>query len=465
MRIAADRAWAREEFGDAALGSKRRTDRLIAMAAGVASAPDGRITSVFCDGASREGSFRFVENGHIHPRAIAEAPYRAAARRASAYSYVFVPVDGTSLNIIDRKRTKGLGLIGSRGFGVTGMQVMSAIAVAPDGAPLGLCDIRFWTRLRRSPRCGRHDKRDVRQKETAHWLDAVGSVHQNFVAHAPNCTPWFQLDRGADARPVLELCLARGLTATVRASWNRSLWKGGAAPDRYLWEYLDRKRIQGTTSIEVPPRNGQPRRVANLSIRFAEVVLDLHNDHRRHRRPGRFSAVLVRETGVVPCGQARIEWLLLTTYTVEDLDDALAVIDGYATRWTIEEFHRTWKSGACDVETTQLRAVDHIERWATILAAVAIRIVRLAKLARTEPELPATVELKQSEIDAIILTKKRTKYSPGQTPTIGEAVTWLAEIGGYTGKSSGGPPGPQVISRGMLRLQALADYLERQGEK
>jgi Transposase Tn5 dimerisation domain len=91
--------------------------------------------------------------------------------------------------------------------------------------------------------------------------------------------------------------------------------------------------------------------------------------------------------------------------------------------------------------------------------------MRLSKLARTEPELPATVELKQSEIDAIILTKKKTKYSRGQVPTIGEAVLWLAEIGGYTGKTSGGPPGAEVLSRGIMRIQALADYLESGAEK
>ncbi len=152
----------------------------------------------------------------------------------------------------------------------------------------------------------------------------------------------------------------------------------------------------------------------------------------------------------------------MTTHPVADLEDALIVIDGYACRWTIEDFHRAWKSGCCQVETTQLRSRDHIQRWATILAAVAVRVMRLTKLARTEPELPATVELRQSEIDAIIVTRKRTGRSPGDVPTIGQAVTWLAEIGGYTGKSSGGPPGATVITRGLLRIEALAAYLEIQ---
>jgi Transposase DNA-binding/Transposase DDE domain len=368
MNCCADRAWAQEEFGDAMLGSTRRTDRLVSVASGVATAPNGRITAVFADAAGREGAFRFVENERVDPRSIGEAAFRACTRRANAYSYVFVPVDGTSLNITDWQRAKGLGIVGARFVGATGLQVMSAIAVAPDGAPLGLCDLRFWTRRGRVRPRGPNDTRKLRSKETVHWLETLGTVQRDFSLHAPNCTPWFQLDRGGDAWPVLETCVANGLTVTVRSSWNRCLWKGGDKPDKYLWEQLERKPVRGTIRVELPPRTGRPGRTAELSIRFAEVVLDLHNRKGKRRRPGPFSAVLVGETGRVPDGVERIEWLLLTTYPVDDLDDALAVIDGYTARWTIEEFHRTWKSGACDVETTQLGALDHIQRWATILA-------------------------------------------------------------------------------------------------
>ena len=146
MSASAHMAWAQEEFGDAELGHMHRTKRLVSIAAGVASAPGGHITTVFTDGASREGAFRFVENGDVHPRAITEAAARAAARRASVYSYVYVPVDGTSLNISDWKRAKGTGIVGARFVGARGFQVLGAIVVAPDGAPLGLADLEFWPR-------------------------------------------------------------------------------------------------------------------------------------------------------------------------------------------------------------------------------------------------------------------------------------------------------------------------------
>ncbi len=45
-------------------------------------------------------------------------------------------------------------------------------------------------------------------------------------------------------------------------------------------------------------------------------------------------------------------------------------------------------------------------------------------------------------------------------PTIAEATLWIAEFGGYTGKSSGGPPGSITIGRGLERLLIAAEVLE-----
>jgi hypothetical protein len=43
---------------------------------------------------------------------------------------------------------------------------------------------------------------------------------------------------------------------------------------------------------------------------------------------------------------------------------------------------------------------------------------------------------------------------------MGEAVLWITQLGGYTGKSSGGPPGAITIGRGLDRLKERAEALE-----
>jgi hypothetical protein len=66
----------------------------------------------------------------------------------------------------------------------------------------------------------------------------------------------------------------------------------------------------------------------------------------------------------------------------------------------------------------------------------------------------------KSEIDALIVLKKPRSYSRGDVPPIGLAVRWLADLGGYTGKSSGGPPGAIVIGRGLKRIDSAVQVLE-----
>ncbi len=179
----------------------------------------------------------------------------------------------------------------------------------------------------------------------------------------------------------------------------------------------------------------------------------------KRRETVKLNAVLATEVRGPKTGSLR--WMLLTTSPIETLEQVIDVVDGYTYRWRIEEFHRAWKSGGCNVEDTQLRSREAIQKWATMHAAVAARAVRLAQLARTRPNLPATEEFTQPEIDAAILLKKgRTKYRRGSQPPLGDMVRIVADLGGYTGKSSGGPPGPTVVARGLERVAVAAEILE-----
>lgn len=103
----------------------------------------------------------------------------------------------------------------------------------------------------------------------------------------------------------------------------------------------------------------------------------------------------------------------------------------------------------------------HVERWATLLASVAMRLVRLSYLARHHSDAPATIELTAAEIEAAVLARNIKRRKNAAPPTIAEVVLWIAQEGGYTGKSSGGPPGHLVIARGLHRIATLARVLSR----
>ena len=146
-----------------------------------------------------------------------------------------------------------------------------------------------------------------------------------------------------------------------------------------------------------------------------------------------FSCVRIREIGHVPNGEKPIEWKLLTSYDVRDFEDALKVLRSYTFRWRAEEFHKTWKTGACDIESSQLRSYDALVRWGVILATVAVRVERLKRISREKPEAPALTELSQDELDAVIILSETKKFKPGDALTLEQAVRLIASVGGYIG--------------------------------
>jgi hypothetical protein len=285
-------------------------------------------------------------------------------------------------------------------------------------------------------------------------------VQNAFTKEAPTTRPWFQCDRGADAWPVIAEAIDTGALLTVRATHSRKLKGTVNSRQEYLWPHLAKQEPGGHYALQVLPGPNRTARSAWMVIQWSPVVLDMRDTRSGHRRQAPLWAVRAVEQGTTPAGEERIEWMLLTTHPVVSLEDAQLVLAGYATRWRIEEFHRIWKTGACRVEETQLEERENIIRWATILASVAIRILRLTYLARTTPQEPATVELSQPEIQAVIRLRKPKGVRPDTVPTIGDVVRWIADLGGYTGKSSGGPPGALVIARGLRRVEPAALVLD-----
>jgi hypothetical protein len=159
----------------------------------------------------------------------------------------------------------------------------------------------------------------------------------------------------------------------------------------------------------------------------------------------------------------RLDWLLYTNLSVSAFGDAERIVDGYRKRWRIEEFHRTWKQGDCNVEDAQLQSVEALRKWATILAAVATRIERLKYLSRNKPDTPAATELSPEEIDVL----KRDQASRGvkkkravpSVPTLADVTRWIAELGGWIDQKGNGPPGSTTLGRGLERLSHLTAAL------
>jgi hypothetical protein len=355
--------------------------------------------------------------------------------------------------------SKGFGAIGTYRNGATGLKLDNALAVSPDGVPIGVLGQVWWSRPPHREKVRQPSyKVRVADKETRFLLECIDQVTHALNEHAPGTRAWFQMDRGCDGQYVLLHLAASGHSFTVRSQSLRRMLTFG---NRKIWLKNDMKRQPslGEFVLDLPETESRAPRRAVMSVRAKHVVLRLRDKWARKKFELPINVVLVQEHS----NRAdRIDWLLLTNQPIGSYDDCMAIVHGYTQRWRIEEYHKTLKTGACNIEDTRLHSSDRVTRWATILSAVAARTERLKYLARSSPDLPASVELAETELEALFLLKQRMKTANEvvpASPTIAEATRWIAELGGYTGKSSGGPPGTITIARGLERLAMATETL------
>ena len=428
------------------------------MAEGAARRPAGKVSAVFTRSKEREGAYDFLESPRAPREAFAESMFMCTAARARQ-GVVYVPIDLTSLSLTDLDEEK-FGPIGSSNRPVRGVMVANAFAVAMDGVPLGLIDQQYWMRdetevLPKGARTARNQHRPFEDKQGSRFTSAAENAVRRLAAF--DVMPWVIIDREGDNRDILLRLMQMKCAFTVRASWNRKVGE-----PRNTWTLRDELETEPclcTTRVTLPRNGKRAEQTVTLEVRATRATVRF--DRSNQAAVGMF-AVLVREKSQRGSKKHPLDWLLYTNVPVVNADAALRIVAAYRARWRVEEFHRTWKSGACNVETTQLRSFEAVAKWATILSAVSTRIERLKYLARNEPDQPADIELEPIEIEALLVERRarvgRHVKLP-KKPKIGEITRWIAEMGGWMGEKTSGPPGSVTIARGLHVLAIYASAL------
>ena len=237
----------------------------------------------------------------------------------------------------------------------------------------------------------------------------------------------------------------------VRAVHDRRV----TAETRRLWATARAAPGSVVVPVAVGRRADRPPREARLTLRWTPAALlpPRHRPGRAARPPVPVTAVLAEEPAPPP-GEAPICWLLLTTRPVADGEAAPACVRWYASRWLVERFRYALKSG-CRVEARQLRTTARLGRALAVSAIVAWRLLWLTHLSRAEPDQPCTAALTAAEWQVLFRTRHPTAPLPAQPPPLGQAVRWLARLGGWLDRAGDGEPGVKVLWRGPRRLDDL----------
>jgi hypothetical protein len=206
--------------------------------------------------------------------------------------------------------------------------------------------------------------------------------------------------------------------------------------------------------MQVPRRRLRPAREATLALRYGPLTVSPP----RHRQAEGWPAVtlwtvLARELHP-PAEVEPIEWLLWTTVEVKTVVDAIERVHWYSCRWGIEIWHRILHSG-CRIEARQFETAERLKRCLSVYSVVAWRMLYATMLARSVPEVPGRVLLEPEEWQALYCAIHRVPQPPAESPALGQAVKWIAQLGGFVGRRRSDQPGPEVLWRGFHHLSDL----------
>ena len=350
---------------------------------------------------------------------------------------------------------------GPTGNGGNGLILHSALAIEPQqGQTLGLLWQKLWNRepkpkppkdetpkqkkQRQATSTKAARQRPFTEKESYKWVEALTEVEKQVEA---NTRVIHIFDREGDISEVFDCVRQLKHTGVlVRAAHNRSLDKNSER----LWEKMESEPISFEQEIDVPATaNGKARRT-KLVMRFGAV--NLRTPYRfDNRDPLKVYAVYATEINC-PEGETPLSWMLLTTEVVEDVNMAAKILRWYTYRWRVEDYHKIFKSG-CQSERYRLAAV-RMKTLLGFLSVIAVELLQVTYLHRTQPDAPAIEILNPVQIEVL---KAGTPKKLPPILTVAWAVETVAYLGGYLEHRRQTPIGIQVLWRGWLKLHDMSE--------
>jgi hypothetical protein len=445
--------WAEEEFGTARLYDTRLKQRLYTVARDFYNRPQANMSEACGSRARTIGAYRFFQNEKITMDVVLTAHTEATIARIKEHQLVLAPQDTTTLNYSTHPATEGLGPIRNANDQFVGLILHDTMAFTEDGTPLGILDAQCWARdPEDKAKSSRRKQLPIEQKESMKWLRSFRKLTE-IQKLCPDTMLVSIGDRESDIYELfLEACQAAdGPRLLVR--YNKSRQR--KVEQQPLQDFMANTKVCGTLKIHVPRSGSRKARDTYVDIRFAEVELDPPSTCRFYPCV-RVWAIYVQEQSGLEKVPTPIEWMLLTTAEVTNFSDAKKRVEWYSGRWGIEVYHRTLKSG-CRIKDRQLSTADRIEACLGVDMVVAWRIYHLTMLGRETPEVPCTVFFKDIEWKALCCYTQKTSLAPEKPPTLGEAMLMVGALGGHLGRRGDGPPGTQVLWRGIQRLDTATE--------
>jgi len=460
-------AWAEQTFGEVRLGHRSRTERAVAMASAIATAPAASLPKQMGSEAALHAAYRFLQTPDVSYEQLIGPHVEQTRAEMGQQERVLLIQDTTEVDYQHHPTTTGLGPIGNGTH--HGFLLQTVLAVDPASRQVvGLAHQEPFLR-QPAPKGETKRERTLRERESQVWERSVQAI-----GAPPARVQWIHIgDRYSDMFPFLWACRQQHCDFVVRAAQDRCVdlrVEQADAPvprrshhkrrpeqdpqtgQQHLFEVVRGWAAVGEQHLALEATKQSKARTAHVVVSFGSVrLLPPKSQQESSLRPLVVWVVRVWEPEP-PQGVEGLSWVLLTSVSVQTVEQAWERVDWYRGRWIVEDYHQGLKTG-CRVEQRQLQSYEGLRRLLGLMAPAAVRLLQLRAVARQRPEQPAS-QILPTDLVQVVASLAQV---PAAQLTAQQCWHTIARQGGYLGRRRDGPPGWKTLWQGWFYIQAVLE--------
>jgi len=356
-------------------GDKRIDKRGSQLHLGLFQSSVHSIQSIAQNRTEQKGYYRFLHNDKTSEDILIKELVARCAKLSKGKIVLSIQ-DTSEVNLWSHsnrlKKNSGLGDIDDNRNGIGFKLHPSLVIDAENCIPLGFSDIRIWNRsIDAADKHEReYNKLPIEEKESYKWVES--SSNSKKALNESKAVIIVQ-DREGDIFDQFAHIPDEKTFLLVRSQVNRRM-----PSKEKLWDVLSASNVLGYYELQVSAdsRRKTISRTATIEVRC--VVADIKcpgHDKKNRLKTVKIFAVEARE--INSNAAEPIHWRLATTWRVNNLEDALCVIEWYTWRWQIEEVFRTLKKEGYDIESSELENGWAIRKLTVMMLDTIVKLMQM----------------------------------------------------------------------------------------
>jgi len=319
---------------------------------------------------------------------------------------ILVIEDTTDLNYGTHKCTKGLGDIGggkSKNKGekyIAGLSMHVAMVSTQSGLPLGILGNHIWSPVNETRKSSLLKNLPIEEKESMKWIHTLDWVRDRLKTE--NKEVFIVGDREGDFYEHYSLYKERKFSGNVHLvvrllhKQRNILYEGEKIK---ISTFIKQLEVQGERKTIIRHSNGKKGREVIFDVSYEPIVCPASTGRQGPDIP--MFLVKAREQNPVE-EQEALEWIILTTKEIHNLEQAISILEIYEKRWSIERFFYVLKQ-SLRVEKMQFDNSTRLTNALSLYNMIAWKLYRISVLAKTDPQQKAEDYFALNEI--VILSK------------------------------------------------------------